>query len=312
MGEVPPDRKRHPPPRDEPRGMGGTAGRLRVPFPAGEADLPHFARTVAGLLARGSEPRPARTSGRSCPSVPNGNRSGGAEGRGSVAARFVVRIVHLILNAPWGSSFDKNFRIANQRSRSLLPGTRPPGGDRRRQAQALELRRNDAVASPRGVLLLRSRRIADALRRGAKGRTGGVPCGELRLSQQRGVATTGCGNHRGSVFRLLVGTALMGRDPACSVRTWGERRPETKGFRAREIGLERLVSRVIGEMPLLWLRVDGPAGSASLRGYIERNSIALLRNYDREPLDPASGNWLGLHCPKDKVRRSGLWNRRHV
>ena len=182
MGEVPPDRKRHPPPRDEPRGMGGTAGRLRVPFPAGEADLPHFARTVAGLLARGSEPRPARTSGRSCPSVPNGNRSGGAEGRGSVAARFVVRIVHLILNAPWGSSFDKNFRIANQRSRSLLPGTRPPGGGRRRQAQALELRRNDAVASPRGVLLLRSRRIADALRRGAKGRTGGVPCGELRLS----------------------------------------------------------------------------------------------------------------------------------
>ena len=72
------------------------------------------------------------------------------------------------------------------------------------------------------------------------------------------------------------------------------------------------MSRVIGEMPLLWLRVDGPAGSASLRGYIERNSIALLRNYDREPLDPASGNWLGLHCPKDKVRRSGLWNRRHV
>ena len=104
----------------------------------------------------------------------------------------------------------------------------------------------------------------------------------------------------------------MGRDPACSVRTWGERRPETKGSRAREIGLERLVARVIGEMPLLWLRVDGPAGSASLRGYIERNAIALLSNHDREPLDPASGNWLGLHCPRDKVRCSGLWNQRHV
>ena len=133
-----------------------------------------------------------------------------------------------------------------------------------------------------------------------------------RLSQHRGVATTGGGNHRGSVFRLLVGRALMGRDPACGVRTWGERRPDTKGFRTREIGLERLVSRAIGEMPLLWLRVDDPAGSASLRGYIERNAIALLSNYDREPVDPASDNWLGLHCPKEKVRGSGLWNQRHV
>ena len=28
---------------------------------------------------------------------------------------------------------------------------------------------------------------------------------------------TGGGNHRGSVFRLFVGTALMGSDPACRV-----------------------------------------------------------------------------------------------
>ncbi len=33
-----------------------------------------------------------------------------------------------------------------------------------------------------------------------------------RLSQHRGVASTGGGNHRGSIFRLLVGIALAHRD----------------------------------------------------------------------------------------------------
>ena len=95
-----------------------------------------------------------------------------------------------------------------------------------------------------------------------------------RLSQHRGIAKTGGGNHRGSVFRLLVGTAIMGRDPALSAETWGERRPGARESLAEEQRLERQVSRVIGEMPLLWLRVDGPPGPASRRGYIERNSIA--------------------------------------
>ena len=42
-----------------------------------------------------------------------------------------------------------------------------------------------------------------------------------RLSNHRGTAGTGGGNHRGSIFRLLVGTALMHRDPSCAVDTWG-------------------------------------------------------------------------------------------
>ena len=63
----------------------------------------------------------------------------------------------------------------------------------------------------------------------------------------------------------------MEREPVCRVKTWGVRAPDTQGLRAAELALERQVSRVIGTMPLLWLRVDGPAGSASRRGYIERN-----------------------------------------
>ena len=133
-----------------------------------------------------------------------------------------------------------------------------------------------------------------------------------RLSQHRGVMSTGSGNHRGSVFRLLVGTALMERNPGCGTETWGFRRPGTEDSRARERELEGLVSRVIGGMPLLWLCVDDPAGPASLRRYIERNVIALLSNHGREALDPPSDGWLGLDCPKETVQRSGLWNQRHV
>ena len=76
--------------------------------------------------------------------------------------------------------------------------------------------------------------------------------------------------------------------------------------------MERRVNRGIGEMPLVWLRVYRPAGTASRRGYIERNAIALLSNYHRAVLDPPSVGWLGRHCPKERVRRSGLWNQRHA
>ncbi|MAM93323.1 MAG: hypothetical protein CMI61_01570 [Parvibaculum sp.] len=65
-------------------------------------------------------------------------------------------------------------------------------------------------------------------------------------------------------------------------------------------------------MPFLWLAIDDEPGPGSLRGYIERNAIALLSNCAREPLDPASGNWLGRLCNRDLVRTSGLWNQNHV
>ena len=57
--------------------------------------------------------------------------------------------------------------------------------------------------------------------------------------------------------------------------------------------LEQRVSRVIGDMPFLWIDIGDEPGPASLRGYIERNTIALLSNFDRLPLDPPSTAWLG-------------------
>ena len=52
----------------------------------------------------------------------------------------------------------------------------------------------------------------------------------------------------------------------------------------------------------------------SLRGVIERNSIALLSNLNRPAIDEASSVWLGRVCDRGKARvmNSGLWNQNHV
>jgi hypothetical protein len=132
-----------------------------------------------------------------------------------------------------------------------------------------------------------------------------------RLSQHRGQIASGGGNHRGSIFRLIVGTALMaGADH--EFPSWGRGSTASAAIRAGEARLECEVSKVIGAMPFLWLAIDDDPGKASLRGYIERNSIALLSNYRKPRLDSASQAWLGHHCNRERVRESGLWNSNHV
>jgi hypothetical protein len=80
----------------------------------------------------------------------------------------------------------------------------------------------------------------------------------------------------------------------------------------KEAELEWEVSKRIGAMPFLWLEINDEPGPDSLRAYIERNAIALLSNYGKAPLDPASEAWLGRYCDRDRVRQSGLWNNNHV
>lgn len=143
-----------------------------------------------------------------------------------------------------------------------------------------------------------------------------------RLAQHRGVASTGGGNHRGSIFRLLVGTALKQRDAIENSESWGI--GSDPGAAARKLGidrstvknlehsLEQMVSRHIGAMPFLCLSVDDAPGGDSLRGLIEQNSIALLSNFERDSLDPPSSSWLGQYSDRPRVRESGLWNNNHV
>jgi len=62
----------------------------------------------------------------------------------------------------------------------------------------------------------------------------------------------------------------------------------------------------------LWLAIEDEAGPESRRAYIERNSIALLSNCGKPPIDPPSHGWLGHHSDRKRIRKSGLWNQNHV
>jgi hypothetical protein len=132
-----------------------------------------------------------------------------------------------------------------------------------------------------------------------------------RLSQHRGQQITGGGNHRGSIFRLIVGAALIKRD-ALDFPTWGDGNTASRELRLAELDLECRVSEIIGKMSFLWLAIEDEAGPESRRGYIERNSIALLSNYNKPPVDPPSSSWLGHYSNRERVTGSGLWNQNHV
>ena len=143
-----------------------------------------------------------------------------------------------------------------------------------------------------------------------------------RLSQHRGSARSGAGNHRGSIFRLIVGAALARRADTSLPPSWGVGSDASAA--ARKLGLdratvkreerdfERRVSDYIGKMPFLWLGVDDPPGPASLRGVIERNAIALLSHAQTPAIDTPSDGWLGAFSDREMVRASGLWNNHHV
>jgi hypothetical protein len=132
-----------------------------------------------------------------------------------------------------------------------------------------------------------------------------------RLSQHKGQRTSGGGNHRSSIFRLIVGAALAQRH-GYDFPTWGRGNTAGGDIRKSELALEKEVSTVIGNMPFLWIPIDDDPGPDSLRGYVERNAIALLSNFEKPALDPPSEEWLGGRSDRARVRMSGLWNQNHV
>lgn len=143
-----------------------------------------------------------------------------------------------------------------------------------------------------------------------------------RLSQHAGQKKSGGGNHRGSIFRLLVGEAMKRRDGLTEPASWGigshpaataEKLAQTAGqVRSSESALEQAVSAYISRMPFLAVAVEDDAGPDSERGLIERNAIALLSNFGRSSLDAPSPSWLGSWSGRNRVRESGLWNNNHV
>lgn len=131
-----------------------------------------------------------------------------------------------------------------------------------------------------------------------------------RLSQHRGT-TQGLGNHRGSIFRLHVGGALLDRDNTLAPKptTWGfKSSAPTPHARLGEQHIERAVSAYIGQMQFTWIAIDDPPSSLSHRRVIERNALGLLSAAHDATLESASPAWLGRACRSPEVRASGLWN----
>jgi hypothetical protein len=132
-----------------------------------------------------------------------------------------------------------------------------------------------------------------------------------RLRAHRG-GRDGGGNHRGSVFRLHVGAAILARDGSSqALPSWSVGQSAPRDTRDAEREHERAVSDVIGRMSVLWVDVPDEPGPGSARVRIERNAIALLSNGLR-PIDPPGAGWLGLHSVRSEIRESGLWNLNHV
>lgn len=132
-----------------------------------------------------------------------------------------------------------------------------------------------------------------------------------RLKQHKGNINDGGGNHRSSIFRSLIGRALINRN-GVSYHDWGRCNTGQLTVKAHEQPIEQAVSALIGEMSVICLSISDETGPNSLRGYIEENSIALLSNLGREKIDPPFPEWLGFDCERELVSGSGLWNSRHV
>lgn len=132
-----------------------------------------------------------------------------------------------------------------------------------------------------------------------------------RLRQHRGTGSGG-GNHRGSIFRLHTGAAILNRsNDTLSLSTWGDKRSAEKAVRAEKKEHEKRVSVYLGKMRILWVAVGDEPGKASDRAYIERNAIGLLSTVGKR-VDPPSDVWLGCRSVRSEIRDSGLWNLQHL
>ena len=109
-----------------------------------------------------------------------------------------------------------------------------------------------------------------------------------RLRQHRGTLNPLGGNHRGSIFRLLVGEALIRRGVVDSADSWGRGSNAPRAVREAERPIETQVSQYIGAMPFIFVPITDAPGPNSKRGYIERNAIALLSGYNSDRIDPPS------------------------
>lgn len=131
-----------------------------------------------------------------------------------------------------------------------------------------------------------------------------------RLRGHRGSVRTGGGNHRGSIYRLHSGVAIMAREGLTHPTTWSVKKV-LGDARLSERDMECRVSDYLATAMLLWLDVDDAPGPNSDRATIERHAIRMLTK-PGAIIDPPSPEWLGRYSARQSIRDSGLWNVDHV
>jgi uncharacterized protein DUF6884 len=122
----------------------------------------------------------------------------------------------------------------------------------------------------------------------------------------------GSGNHRGSIFRLHVGRALLERDGLAErLPSWGRGQDAPPDVRGVERNHEIRVSDYLRALEVFIIEIDDLPSKNSLRAAVERQLIALCSEA-MQPIDRASANWLGRYSPMPAIAQSGLWNLRDV
>ncbi len=126
-----------------------------------------------------------------------------------------------------------------------------------------------------------------------------------RLRTHRGAVDLS-GNHRGSIFRLHVGNSYLYKNELLS-DTWSKGQTASKEIKTVEKPIEVEVSKIIGNMKILWLSINDKPNKFSDRGFIEKNMVALLSTFNHKT-DTASKDWLGNWNPHVHIKESSLWN----
>lgn len=118
------------------------------------------------------------------------------------------------------------------------------------------------------------------------------------------------GNHRGSIFRLHVGTSLINKNKIVCP-TWGKEQHSNKIIKDAEREIEIQVSNYISTLKILCIDIRDKASKDSDRAYLERNLISLLTNRTN-PVDYPNSEWLGYWCENEKVKKYAIWNVAHT
>lgn len=118
------------------------------------------------------------------------------------------------------------------------------------------------------------------------------------------------GNHRGSIFRLHIGTSIINKHKIICP-TWGKGQISDKIIENAERKIEIQVSDYISALKILCIDIRDEASKNSDRAYLEMNLIALLTN-KTNPVDYPNTEWLGYWCKNETVKKYAIWNVAHT